>query len=546
MHALSVAHADGFFFGTGIAPLAFSPDGKRLAGVPEGRVRVWDVASGKDVPAQSGHQSAVDSLHFSPVGRVLSSQSNNLLYRWDAATWKEIGRVELPAFGTPKRDRFLAISPDGKTCVCQARDAVPELRDVATGKVLVPLEWEGKQLAQDPRFSADGRRLFVLPWTPDAVDKSDKSEVLVFDVPTGKLVGRVGLAAKWLRALALSADGKTFVWAGEDGVLNITDVAAAKVVRSLGKEDRTRNAHEARTAFSPDGEFVAWSVGPVNGPNADESTCPLRVFHVNTGRLVGTWVVPLLDNNTDKVVGLAFAPDGHCLATVQEGETAVRVWEIASGQERRRFVGHKDWALSVAFAPDGTRLVSGGKDGTVLVWDLLGPKGEATEKALAAAWDALADGDAAQADKAIGVLVQVPEPGVGLLRTRLQPVAVAEPARVARLIADLDNDDFARRDRATAELEALEGPVAPALRAALRGEPSAEARRRLEAVLKRLPTDEAVPAGAGLRRLRAIEVLERVNSPAARALLKELSDGAPAARSTGEAKAALARSAARG
>ncbi len=543
IYKIPVERSVGMFFGTGRPPLAFSADGKRLAAGPVGRVRVWDAATGKEMAGLAGHRSSVNSLSYSSDGRELSSRCSNLLCRWDAATGKETGRVELSAPGTPKLDRVLDISPDGKTCACQAAGTVPELRDPATGKVLAPLEWDGKQEAQRGLFSADNRRLFLLTPTPQA---DDKSEARFFDVRTGKVVGRL-IVPRWLSAHTLSADGKTFVWAGENGVLNVADVATGKVLHSLGKEDRSRSVHETQTALSPDGEFVAWSVGPANGANDDESTCPVRVFHVKTGRLVGTWLVPRLDNGSDKVVGLAFAPDGHCLATVQEGETAVRVWEIRSGQERRRFVGHKDWALSVAFAPDGTRLASGGKDGTVLVWDLRGPKkGATTDKELAVAWDGLAAADGAQADRAIGALVTAPEPGVGLLRTRLQPVAAAEPARVARLIADLDNDDFARRDGAAAALEALEGPVAPALRAALRGDPSAEARRRLEAVLERLATDEAVPGGQGLRRLRAIEVLERINSPAARDLLKALSEGAPAARSTGEAKAALARSAARG
>jgi WD40 repeat protein len=48
----------------------------------------------------------------------------------------------------------------------------------------------------------------------------------------------------------------------------------------------------------------------------------------------------------------------------------VKLWDLVAGRERATLKGHADQALSVAFSPDGKRLVSGSVDGTAIVWDL--------------------------------------------------------------------------------------------------------------------------------------------------------------------------------
>jgi hypothetical protein len=118
-------------------------------------------------------------------------------------------------------------------------------------------------------------------------------------------------------------------------------------------------------------------------------------------------------------------------------------------------------------------------------------------------------------------------------------VPLANGKEIEKLIAALDADDFAERDRAATAL-VRQGEVAlPFVEAALHGSPSAEARRQLKVVLTAPDTKPLSPES--LRALRSVEVLERIGTPEACAVLDSLAKGDPAARLTSESKESLER-----
>jgi hypothetical protein len=164
------------------------------------------------------------------------------------------------------------------------------------------------------------------------------------------------------------------------------------------------------------------------------------------------------------------------------------------------------------------------------------PVPQLDDRQLPTLWDNLA-GPGPKAYSALTTLADHPAQAVALLRQHLRPAQ--PPEGVAKLIADLDSGDFDQREQATRELAKLGGLAEPALREALAGKPSAEAKRRIEEVLQRLT--EPVRDPATLRHIRAVEVLERLASDDARALLRELAQGAPGATLTREARLSLQR-----
>jgi hypothetical protein len=200
----------------------------------------------------------------------------------------------------------------------------------------------------------------------------------------------------------------------------------------------------------------------------------------------------------------------------------------------------------LAFSPDGKMLATGLMDSTVLLWDVK-PALRRLERSLPAVrprdlprlWADLAGKDARKAFAARWTLAAAPEQALPLLGERLKPVRAANPQRLRQLLADLDSEQFAVRQKAQEELEKLGDLAEPALRRTLEGKPTLEVRRRVQVLLERLRGSVTQPEL--LQALRAVAVLEDIGTSAARRLLQELAKGTPEARLTREAKGALRR-----
>ena len=119
-------------------------------------------------------------------------------------------------------------------------------------------------------------------------------------------------------------------------------------------------------------------------------------------------------------------------------------------------------------------------------------------------------------------------------------VAAAPPETVAPLLTDLDSGKYSVRLAAEKALRDLGVKAEPALRAALKANPTLEMRQRLEAVLETLDPWQRL-TGDALREVRAVQVLERIATPEARHILERLAQGTAPTRLNRAAQAALAR-----
>jgi WD40 repeat protein len=633
----------------GIRSLTFSPDGATLAGGggwDDGRLRLWEAATGKELKVFPSIGREILSVAFAPDGKTVAAAGDNV-FLYDPATGKERFRIE-------RRARGLAFSQDGSVLTGAVSGAIYRW-DAATGRQLTPAAAQDSAVEQI-LVSADGRNLFTTDQEGDlylwdtAGGKSPRriaggiergvvaspdgrflawagkevkgSRMWLYDIAGRQVIDRFGVWATDDCVAGFLADGKTLLTlshAREPVVVRLWDVESGKQVRSFAVEPKaalllsgstvftTRRAalspagktlaigleweaalqpgglrteqprvpvglwdvatgkpglkldeplnvadvpdeaglgdhptdlglvHVHRKmkfadgrAFSPDGRFlVDWAENPFGRSRMDH----VYVWDAATGRAVAT----LTAGPRPGAANAAFAPDGRTLATASADGT-IRLWEVATWKVRAEFRGHRDRITSVSFGPDG-RLFTGGLDTVVLGWDVR-PPGDAAKGTIAEAWEALTNADAKTGFEAQGLFLAEPAKGVEWLAARVGPVRLLDPSRVKALIADLDSDDFATRERATADLREHRADAA-ALREVVVKSSSAEARRRAEALLRE--RENGVVAPRELRALRAVEVLEWIATKEARTVLGELTKGAPDAPLTREATAAWKR-----
>ena len=74
------------------------------------------------------------------------------------------------------------------------------------------------------------------------------------------------------------------------------------------------------------------------------------------------------------VTSVAFSPDGTRLVSGSDDKT-VKHWDVSSGQLIRTLEGHSDRVKSVAFSPDGSRVLSGGNRTATSGFGTLRPAG---------------------------------------------------------------------------------------------------------------------------------------------------------------------------
>jgi WD40 repeat protein len=205
----------------------------------------------------------------------------------------------------------------------------------------------------------------ALAFRPDGkvVAGGGHKEVLLLDVASGDLLGRLSGQAGAITALVFSRDGKKLAAAssapGRAGELRLYGVQASGLPKD--GPDVMVPAHQdviLDLAWSPDGSILA--------------TCSydrlVKLWDGGTGKELRT-----LKDHSDAVYGVSFSPDGRWLAS-GGADRAVKVWEVASGRRLYTLGEATDWIYSVAWSPSGRHLAGAGVDKSIRIWEV-GPTG---------------------------------------------------------------------------------------------------------------------------------------------------------------------------
>ena len=513
------------------APMAAAPPSPGRNRVPPAAAQ-GAAADGSQRPVLglTGHTNEVYTVVFSPDGKRLASASNREINVWDAVTGREVF-----SYLTKGTNVFgLAFSPDGQRLAVGISHQV-KILDAGNGKELAVLGGANHFLFR-MAFSPDGKHLAASGGSTNGT-----GAVSIWEVGSGKYLRSLSGAAEAVLTVAYSRDGRFLASAGgvtsgvRPGTVIVWEAATGRMVQTLrGHEDNVYGV-----AFSPDGRRLA-SAGGARGSLKPGT---LKLWEVATGQEVCR-----LAGHASPIFGVVFSPDGRHLASAG-GDRTVKVWEVLTGKEVLSLVAHDRVVYSLAFSPDGQRLATAGADRTVKVWNVAEWRRPAAAAAvpltgneLNERWAELASADAARAYRSMGALGAAPGQAVPLLRDRVRPVAaLTTPQRkqVEQWLRELDDDHFAVRENASTKLGRLGEAILGPLNRVLAGDPTLEVRRRALRLLEQL---EGVRlSGSALAVLRAVEVLERIGTPEAVAILKTLSAGLPEARLTREASASLER-----
>jgi WD40 repeat protein len=346
---------------------ALAPDGKLLAVSNYQTIALLDTRTGREVRRLSTNYLGATALAFSPDGKLIASVDNsNRIQLREVATGRLVVQLQtagaqkpLPPGGNP-RLASVTFSADGKfvsagTQFFNRQQGEVHVWEVPSGKALRRVETLQNNTVRSA-LSADGKLLAT--WgqysSPGAGNNPEPGKTIqLWEVATGKELRRVRIDQPgyvMVSAAVLSPDGKYLAATASGGAtLYLWDAMTGKELRRLAGRRGMGNY----LVFSPDGKAIA----------AASQQAAVQMWEVASGKRLGTCEGPQC-----ACLGVAFVSGGRVLAWGLDGQS-VALWEVPSGKSLAPEVAHQARVTALAFTASGKQVTSVGADGKVFVWD---------------------------------------------------------------------------------------------------------------------------------------------------------------------------------
>ena len=524
-----------------IYQIAFSRDGKRiLVGNPQGGIDRIDI-NGRALSPISAHRGRVAALAMSDKF-IATGGADHAIRLWDAKTLAPVGPAPStgPVVGlslASKGGRLLAVYADREATLYDRASGRRIAADLPTAKAAV--------------LSLSGRDSWLVNTTGRLVrceEAEGPPKALEKEEPP-------------LTGIASDAAGRSLLTSHADGALWLRSSAGLRRRKLDGIDQRSlpllSPGGSVAAAFGQTAHIPLWDarttkvrpplLGHRGGTLAAAFVSETRLLSGGRDRMLRLWDLKTgkparpAAPQEDWVTAVAADASGKILASAtRRGD--ISVWWAETGRLLADLEGHRGAVSSLALSADGKTLFSGGQDTTILMWDIADLQ---TGKARLAhvsttraqeLWGRMRDPNLGTATLAMNRLARDPARAWAAVKGRLAPV---DGVRIAKLIAQLDGEKYADRQKAVEALAAMgrfaEGPM----ELVVAKKPTAQVRSELLRLLDACAT--AGPAAEHHQALLAVDLLGLIGTPEATALLRKIVGGAADAELTLRAKAALGK-----